>query len=371
MSRERQPVTRQRDPLLYMRVMENIDRAVLALDLEGRIILFNTAAQDLTGISERQALDRRLDELFQGQEGLLNLAHAALTEGRSVSDQENLLLRRAFGPPLHVNASALPLFDDKGRQDGAIVILRDLSRIRELEESVRRNDQLAVAGTMAAGLAHEIKNPLGGIRGAAQLLDFELDNRPELRDYTRVMIREINRISTLIEELMDLVAPRPFQFRPMNFTAILNDIVLLQREAYRGRSIEFVLDIDPTIPELCGDEAQLTRLFLNLVKNAAEALDAAGGKITIVCRVATSFQMQRPGSRTTPMVQVEVRDTGQGITTEALEQIFTPFHTTKEGGTGLGLAICQKIVQEHRGLIRIDSFPGHGTTVTVNLPLLQ
>lgn len=365
------PHSQQRDPLLYIRVMENIDRAVLALDRNEQIILFNTAAQDLTAISERQALGRRFSELFHGQEGLLSLARAALIEGRSVSDQENILLRRPIGPPLPVNASALPLFSDAGVQDGAVVILRDLSRIRELEDAVRRNDQLAIAGTMATGLAHEIKNPLGGIRGAAQLLDLELDERPELREYTGVMIREIDRISGLIEELMDLAAPREPQFGQVQLTALLNDIVLLQREAHRERGIEFHLDVDPSIPALIGDATLLARLFLNLIKNAAEAIVQAPGQVTIHCRVGTSFQMQRPGSRATQMVQVEVRDNGRGIPLEELEQIFTPFHTTKETGTGLGLTMCQKIVHDHQGLIRLDSELGSGTTVTVSLPLLQ
>lgn len=364
------PSPAPRDPQLYVRVMENIDRAILALDRDERIILFNAAAQDLTAISERQAMGRTLTDLFYGQENLLSLARAALREGRSVSDQENIMLRRPIGPPLPVNASALPLFNDQGTQDGAVVILRDLSRIRDLEDAVRRNDQLVVAGAMATGIAHEIKNPLGGIRGAAQLLDLELSQRPELREYTGVMIREINRISGLIEELMDLAAPRPPQFREVQLTAILNDVVLLQREAYRGRGIEFILDVDPSLPPLVADEALMSRLFLNLVKNAAEAIEGAG-RITIVCRFGSRFQMQRPGGRSTPMVHIEIRDTGHGIPAEELERVFTPFHTTKQRGTGLGLATCQKIVQEHQGLIRIDSIQDRGTTVAVSLPLMQ
>lgn len=368
MSTHRQP---QRDAQLYVRVMENIDRAVLALDLEARIILFNTAAQDLTAISERQALGRSFNELFHGQDHLLALVRAALQEGRSVSDQENILLRRPLGPPLPVSASALPLFNDAGIQDGAVVILRDLSRIRELEDAVRRNDQLAVAGTMATGLAHEVKNPLGGIRGAAQLLDMELDTRPDLREYTSVMMREADRISDLIGELMDLAAPRPLQFSKVHLTNLLNDIVLLQREAHRERGVGFTLDIDPSLPPLLADEALMTRLFLNLIKNAAEAITSPPGQVSILCRIGSSFQMQRPGSRAIQMVQVEIRDNGCGIAPEQLEQIFTPFHTSKPRGTGLGLSMCQKIVYDHQGLIRIDSSPGSGTTVLVSLPLLR
>lgn len=361
---------RQRDPELYIQVMENIDRAVFAVDRQSRITLFNAAAENLTAISERQALGRTLPELFAGHEGLLTLVRAALDEGRSFSDYENILLRRPIGLPLPVSASALPLFNHAGELNGAIVILRDLSRIRELEDAVRRSDQLAVAGVMAAGLAHEIKNPLGGIRGAAQLLDRELDDRDDLREYTQVMIREVSRISNLLAELMDLAAPRPLQLVPVHLNAILNDIVLLQREEHRSRGVDFILDVDPSLPLLLADEALISRLFLNLIKNGAEAIDK-GGRVTTICRVDTNMHMLRPGSRSTPMVQIEIRDTGRGMSAEEIEHIFTPFHTTKEQGTGLGLAVCQKIVDEHRGLIRIESVPGSGTSIIISLPLLR
>lgn len=361
---------RQRDPELYIQVMENIDRAVFALDRAGRITLFNAAAENMTAISERQALGHHLSDLFAGHDGLLALVRAALAEERSFSDHQNILLQRPIGPPLPVSASALPLFNDAGELNGTIVILRDLSRIRELEDAVRRSDQLAVAGVMASGLAHEIKNPLGGIRGAAQLLDRELEDRDDLREYTQVMIREVSRISDLLEELLDLSAPRPVQLVPVQLNAILNDIVLLQREAYRSSGVEFILDLDPSLPLLFADEAMISRLFLNLIKNGAEAI-SGDGRVTIICRVDTNRHMLRPGSRATPMVQVEIRDTGRGMSAEELEHIFTPFHTTKERGTGLGLAVCQKIVDEHRGLIRMESLSGRGTSITISLPLLR
>src|SRR5512133_1005991 len=188
---------RQRDPDLYIQVMENIDRAVFAVDRQSRITLFNAAAENMTAISERQALGRTLSELFAGHDGLLALVRAALDEGRSFSDYENILLRRPIGPPLPVSASALPLFNDAGELKGAIVILRDLSRIRELEDAVRRSDQLAVAGVMATGLAHEIKNPLGGIRGAAQLLEMEMTADDELRECTKVILKEVQRVNRI------------------------------------------------------------------------------------------------------------------------------------------------------------------------------
>ena len=303
------------DPQLYVRVLDNIDRGVVAVDRDGRITLFNPAAQNQTGLSERQCLGRRCDEIFAASDGLLYLLRAALQEGRSISDHENLLLRRPIGAPLSVSVSVSPLLGDNGDTDGAVLIIRDLSRIRELEEAVRRADRLSILGAMAAGLAHEIKNPLGGIKGAAQLLAMELSGQP-LVEYTDVMVREVERVNGIIEELMDLTRERQPQFTAVNLTKILNDIVLFQKEAQRGKAVEFVLQLDPSIPPIPGDASLLTRLFLNLIKNAAEAIEGAG-RVEIFTRVAGEFHVLKPGARPVPMIRVEIRDSGKGISPEA------------------------------------------------------
>jgi two-component system nitrogen regulation sensor histidine kinase GlnL len=233
---------------------------------------------------------------------------------------------------------------------------------------LRRADQLAMLATLAAGLAHEIKNPLGGIKGAAQLLAMELGDDSPLREYTRVMVKETERINGIIDELMDLGRPRPAIMGEVNLAKILGDIILLQKEAARDQGIDFVLNLDPSIPPVHGDENLLTRLLLNLIKNAREAIDH-GGRIEVECRISAEYHLTTPGNRPSPLVVVRVRDTGCGISPEELERIFTPYYTTKTKGSGLGLAICQKIVEDHRGLLKITSTPGEGTEISVWLPL--
>ncbi|OHB33262.1 MAG: PAS domain-containing sensor histidine kinase [Desulfuromonadaceae bacterium GWC2_58_13] len=357
------------DAQLYVRVLENIDRAVIALNHEGQITLFNPAAQSYTGISEKQALGKPFQDLFFGQKNLLYLVTTALDEGRSISDHEDLMLKRPNAPPVPVSVSVSPLYTDAGKPEGVVLIIRDLSRMRDLEMAVRRADRLSILGTLSAGLAHEIKNPLGGIKGATQLLAMELPEQSPLREYTDVMIREVERVNGIIEELMDLARPRPPQWSPVNLSKVLGDIVLFQKEAHRGKKIEFQLDLDPSIPPLRGDENLLTRLFLNLIKNAAEAIEKQG-QVTISTKVAPDYHLTKPGSRPVPMIVIEIRDNGKGIAPETLEQIFTPFYTTKNKGSGLGLATCQKIVSEHDGLLKVDSTPGEGTLFAVSLPLL-
>ena len=166
------------------------------------------------------------EELFAGQSTLLYLVKTALHDGRSITDAESISLPRAKSSPLPVSVYAAPIFSRQGGQDGAVLIIRDLSRARELEETLRRADRQAMLGTLAAGLAHEIKNPLGGIKGAAQLLAMELPTDSPLREYTRVMIKESERINGIIEELMDLGKPRPTVMGEVDLARIIGDIIL-------------------------------------------------------------------------------------------------------------------------------------------------
>jgi len=353
---------------LYSMILENIDRAVIAFDQEGRITLFNPAAEALMERSSRQMLGKNYQELFKKQETLLYLVKVALVDGRSITDDEGLYLQRAKAGAIPVNAYAAPIYADRGYQSGAVIIIRDLSRIKELEGTLRRADRLSMLGTLAAGLAHEIKNPLGGIKGAAQLLSMELTEESSLRDYTQIMIKEVERINFIIEELMDLGNPRAPEIGDVDLAKILNDIVLLQKEATRSQNIHYRMSLDPSIPPIQGDENLLTRLFLNLIKNAREAI-SNDGEVGIETRIAPSYHMTGPDRRSSPMVEIAISDTGCGIDQNEMDRIFTPYFTTKSKGSGLGLAISQKIIEDHQGLLKIDSSPGSGTTVTISLPL--
>ena len=358
------------DSSLYLRILENMDEAVIAVDPDERVVLLNPAAQACTGLSEKHAIGQRFDELFSGQNELLHLIRTAVSEGRSLYSHQDIMLNRVGVSPLPIRASVSPIYSKKGEGDGAVMILRDLSQVRELEAAIRRSEQLSMLGTLAAGLAHEIKNPLGGIKGAAQLLDMELSEQSPLKEYTTVMNREVDRVNGLIEELLDLSRPPSTKLGAVNLGRVLSDIVLLQKADQRGKEIGYQFLLDPSIPPILGDQNLLIRLFLNLIKNAGEAIDKQG-KIEISSRIDSQYRVNRPGERPVPLVTVEIRDNGHGITSEQMEHIFTPFFTTKNRGTGLGLALCQKIVSDHRGFLKVESEPGEGTLFTVSLPLLR
>ncbi len=353
----------------YANVIDSVGDGVIVLDQDGTVTLMNPAAEEITGISRRQAQGQPFGAFFRGEEILMEMVAKTTATGMAISDYENIVLRTG-GRLTPISATTSPLLRDDGERIGAILVVRDLTNIRELERALRKADRLSTVGTLAAGLAHEIKNPLGGIKGAAQLMERELPEGSELRDYTRVVLKEVQRVDRIVEELLQLASPRKLQLSPVNLHKIVGDILLLQKRTVAGKSISFLQQFDPSIPPILGDEPLLTQLFLNLVKNAIEAV-GEDGQVRVASRVLADYSMTQKGERRARMVAVEVGDDGPGIPREEMEHLFTPFFTTKPKGTGLGLAICQKIVTEHRGMIKVESEPGKGTTFTVMLPLIQ
>jgi two-component system nitrogen regulation sensor histidine kinase GlnL len=357
-------------PQEYEMILENIDDALIAVDQNGIITLFNPAAQNYTGQSEKQTLGKNYCDCFSWQKTLCTLLNTSLSSGRSISDHETVTLPQSSQRrerPVSVTVS--PIYSSAGNQLGAVIILRDMTQMRSLEDAIRHADRLTMVGTMASGLAHEIKNPLGGIKGSAQLLQMELEDNLEMQEYISLIIRETERVNRIIEELLDLAKPRKASISSVNISKLLDLQVKSQTNASRERGITYKWQLDPSIPEIPGDEDLLTRLFLNLIKNACEATPD-NSEIVIASRIDAEYHLSLPGAKPTPMVQIRISDQGPGLSPEQRERIYTPFYTTKSGGTGLGLAICQKIVNDHGGLIHFYDRPEEGTMVQVSLPLL-
>ncbi len=355
----------------FANVIDSVGDGVIVLDTMGIVTLMNPAAEEITGVSRRQAQGSPFLSIFGEENGLREMVEKTSETGMTISDYENLVLKKG-AHIIPVSATTSPLLMANGEKIGTILVLRDLTNIRELEEAVRQADRLSALGTLAAGLAHEIKNPLGGIKGAAQLLERELPQGSELGEYIKVMLREVGRVNKIVEELLNLTSPRKLKPNRINLNQILGDIIMLQKRVADGKKMSIIQNFDLSIPPFLADEALLTQLFLNLIKNAAEAIfDVCdSGTIKVTSRVVSDYSLTKKGERPSRFVAIDISDDGPGIKKEQLEHIFTPFFTTKSRGTGLGLAICQKIVSEHRGILKVDSEPGKGTTFTVMLPLI-
>ena len=350
-------------------VLDSVGDGVIVLNREHIITFLNPAAEEITGISRRQAVGSGFAEFFRGEDVLLEMVAKTSESGMTISDHENVVLKK--GPNVTpVNATTSPLLLANGECIGIVLVLRDISNIRELEDAVRQADRLSTLGTLAAGLAHEIKNPLGGIKGAAQLLERELPGGSELREYTSIMLKEVGSVNRIVEELLSLTTPRKLELAHVDIHQVIGDIVTLQK----GQQLQKILHSSRTSISAYRLFWQMRRLSPNSSSISSKMLlrrSMTPARLRIVTRVLSDYSMTKKGERFSRMVVIDVVDDGPGISKEILENLFTPFFTTKSKGTGLGLAICNKIVNEHRGMIRVDSEPGKGSNFTVMLPLVR
>jgi two-component system sensor histidine kinase HydH len=280
-----------------------------------------------------------------------------------------LSLRRPNGTVVPATLSVAPLRGVEGKDLGVVAQFRDLSAIRELEEQVRRSDRLAALGTMAAGLAHELKTPAAAIRTFVNDRGLRrLETDPAFREsFQRRVQSELDRITTIIEELLELAGPprtvRPVPLAPSRLLDHLLDSLTGQIEAKQITVVRHYPVPDATV---LGDAQTLPRALGNLVTNAVEAM-GPGGRLGL----SVAWAERRPGARggRAPGLAVEISDTGVGIAAVDADRVFNPFFTTKATGTGLGLALAHKIVQDHGGSLTFRSTPGEGTTFRVVLPL--
>jgi len=352
----------------YEAVLAGLPDAVVAVDAALRVVFWNAAAEELTGRSARRAEGRLVKEVLPAGSSLVSRLTETLATGERRSEAEGTL-ETADGRVVPVSIETAALFARDGSVTGAVAVLRDVSRVRQLEEEVRRGERLAAAGRMAVGVAHEIRNPLGAIRGAVQLLKRELGDDARLGEYTEVLLKEVDRVNRIIEVLLDLGRPVQLRRVPLNPHQLLERVLLLHAEAAEARGVTLVRRYDPSLPPILGDEDLLTQVFHNLVVNALDAL-RPGGRLTLATRVSLNplYGKMDVGGGPRTMVEVQVTDDGAGIPAAARGRIFDPFFTTKDRGLGLGLALCHRILEEHRGAIQVESVEGRGTTVTCFLP---
>ena len=297
---------------------------------------------------------------------MAELALSTLEQGLARRRGEDRL--RARGHEVSVSASCAPVHDEQGELRGAVLVLHDLTLELALDTTTRRADQLAALGSVALGLAHEIRNPLGGIKGAAQLLRANLSDPAQVQA-TDVIIREVDRLDGLVEQLRGLGTPPRLQLAPQNIHRILNDVLALQRQAPDWGQIVLRTEFDPSLPEVLGDRAQLTQVFLNLVRNAVESL-GGHGELTVSTRIETRYHVRRRSHRN-QFLSVTVADDGPGVPEDVQNHLFSPFFTTKARGTGLGLAVCHRIVAEHGGIIAHEPRLGRGARFIVTLPVSE
>jgi two-component system nitrogen regulation sensor histidine kinase GlnL len=369
------PAVRPRVKDFTADVLTGIVDGVVVVSADGLVLIWNRAAEEMTGIPAAEALGKTVGAAFSENKAIVGQIEKTLTSGRSYSDYDTELTIK-HGPPLPVGLVTSVLTDGEGQAIGVILTIRDQTSVRDLKERIRRSDRLAALGKIAAGIAHEIKNPLVGIRGAAQLMRSEVRSAAEpcqegsrsLTEYIDVIVKEADRLNNVLEGILDFTRVKQHEGRAHNIHGILDRALMLNEESARQRGIILSRQYDPSLPDVIGDQDQLLQVFLNIIKNAVEAM-LSGGRLTVITRMSDLFTSVQADGKKHRLMVVKVSDTGPGIKPEHLGDIFTPFFTTKDKGVGLGLALSYQIVQEHLGTIRVESKAGEGTTFSVYLPL--
>lgn len=355
--------------LPWENILTSLDDGVIITDIEGSISFVNQSAETLIGTSAKNMLHKPYAHVFPNLEWLTRMIANSLAPEELTSRADGEISNRR-GKAIPVGAVVSPLQDQRGHTVGSVLVLRDRTLSQEMAEDLRRSDRLALLGTLSAGLAHEIKNPLGGIRGAAQLLKAELGQDPSLIENTEIMIREVDRVNELLEQLLDLARPAKLRLEPLNIHELLNHVLSLEGNTAEANDIRIERAYDPSLPPILGDRTQLTQVFLNLVKNALQAM-GGHGCLTLTTRMETDFSLRTRSRKKAQFARIDFKDDGPGINNIDLPHIFSPFFTTKHTGTGLGLAICHRVIKEHGGHIRVESHLGQGTLFRVSLGLMQ
>ena len=345
---------------LDRQVLEHQTSAIVVVSAALAVKLVNPAAEDLFGVSGQRVLGTSLDTLFQHPDEVLGNSNGASVAGQSFTLRQQHL-RLPSGEELIVDLTVVPI-------DGGDLLIeaQPLKRLLRINQDDRLINVQETTAKLVRGLAHEIKNPLSGIRGAAQLLDHEL-GRPELAEYTQVIVREADRLTELVDNMLG--PSRALKIAPANVHKALEHVAWIAKSGMVPAGVTVARDYDLSLPTVDADEDQLIQALLNLVSNACIALqDVPGGRISLRTRALRQFTIA--GRRHRLVVQIDVIDNGPGIPEELIDRIFYPMISGRPHGTGLGLAIAQNIVRGHDGVLEFESRPGH-TRFSVILPLTQ
>jgi len=332
-------------------LMENMPMGLMAIGRNGRITAFNQTAESILQRKAAEVIGRQADDILSAS--CRELLRSLEMDKRMIEREIDCPLTDGRMTPLEVIATIL---EGEGDEYESVVLFRDITEIRQLKNEIVRSQRLASLGSLAAGVAHEIRNPLSSIKGFATYFKERYRDNPEDGKTADIMIQEVDRLNRVISQLLDFARPMQMHRQETPVQIILRQALRVIETQALKQGITIEADLPSDLPEVRIDADRMKQVFLNLYLNALGAMGKGG-----VLFVSAS---ELPGR----IVQIEIRDNGTGIASGDLGRIFDPYFTTKPSGTGLGLAIVQKIVEAHGGEIKVVSLPGQGTTVSILLP---
>lgn len=347
-------------------ILESLTTGVIVIDKQGCITTFNKTAGLITGLTPESCLGNPLKDLFHDDLFENMVSRLAKTGGNPLSvDRE---ISTATGSRIHIQASASPVLDPDDTQIGSLLIVKDMTRIRHLEIEAQRNQRLRAMGEMAAGIAHEIRNPLGSIELFASLLKKDVEEDEEkfkLVEHIRSGVKNMDRIISTL--LLYAKSPRPSQ-QKCDTHQLLDTLLTSSSDIVIPDNINIIRKFEKHDAWVNGDQELLKQVFGNLIRNAVQAMPQ-GGELTLTTRkVSAPSNLSEVNNDHRQFITITVSDTGSGIPPDHLVKIFNPFFSTKDKGTGLGLSISHNIIKAHQGTIDAESEKGEPTLFIVKLP---
>jgi PAS domain S-box-containing protein len=350
-------------------LLQNLTTGVIAVGADGRITVFNSEAGEITGLKSGDVLDVSLDAL---PAPLREPLRKTLKTGEA---QENSEITLGSGDKAVIVRASTSIFHDEDQQMlGALMVLTDITAIKRLELQIRRSDRLASLGTLSAGMAHEIKNPLVSIKTFAQLLPERYQDSDFRETFSNLIGHEIDRIDSLVNQLLRFARPTKPLLKPMHVHEILEKSLSLLGHRLYQKEIKLTRSWQANVDTIRADADQLEQVFLNFFLNAMDAMKN-GGELAVSTQVQTDERwvaaLTRSNGESGEVLHITIRDTGEGIRKEDIPHVFDPFFTTKDYGTGLGLSVVHGIIQEHGGQIEVESEVQKGTAFHILLPLAR
>ncbi len=345
-------------------IVQSIGSGLITVDGDGLITSYNRAAEEITGYRLEDVYMEPVEKIFSH----FSPPHVSVMGDGNLSQSVlqtrwDTTFQRSDGREIYLGFSQSFLKNNLGEEIGRIFSFQDLTKLREMQEEVKRSEKLASIGQLAAGIAHEIRNPLASMSGSIQLLREEVDLGPDQKRLMDITLRETDRLNTLIKDFLGFARPPPNSYRQVDLSQTLRETVEVFKTSLRGRdSIVFSLSLPETLfVEM--DCEKIKQVFWNLFNNALEAMPD-GGRLQVETISSNGLQVNKK-------IEIRVTDNGVGIDEGELTKIFDPFYTTKEEGTGLGLATVYRIIESHQGSIWVESAKGAETTFIIRLPLRQ
>jgi two-component system sensor histidine kinase HydH len=343
-------------------VIESMASGLVSTDADGRVVTVNSRARRLLSLGDADVSGRDIADVLALEPDLERAGVGPVIRGaKGMTETETVIL--VSGEPMPVALSASSLRDEEGGRAGTVVLFQDLTEVEALKEEVERARHLASLGRLAAGVAHEVRNPLSSLKGFAQLLRSRFRPGSDEERYADTMIEEVERLDRVVQELLDFAKPVTPDRTPSSLNAIVEEALGLVSDDAAFRKIDIEKRLADGLPDALVDPFQVRQALLNIFLNGIEAM-AGGGVLTI-----ETARIAEPDAA--PAVEVRVADTGQGMSPDEIERLFEPFYTTKPRGTGLGLTITARLVEQNGGQVTVSSEKGVGSTFVVRLPAVD